>query len=136
MGGSRRGKQSDGITTEDMQSWIRKKMKGDADYIALKVEKEQLLLDKAAGKLVPIEVASNILRSQAKTIFSNFENAIDNIATVFCNIMANGNMDMYARIIEQARKELEAAITRAGADSVKDLDIILGEYSDAKPNKL
>lgn len=126
----------EGVSGENMQSWIRKKMKGDADLVALRVEKEQLLLDKAAGRLIPIDVASNILRSQARSIFANMENAIENIASIYCNVMASGNMEMYARILEEGQKQLAISIERAGADASNDLEIILNEYSDSRATKL
>jgi len=132
-----RGKRdsSGDMNQENMQGWIRKKMKGDAELVALKVEKEQLLLDKAAGKLVPVDVAANVLRSQAKTIFANMENALENIATVFCNIMAGGNMDMYTRIVEAGRLELGKSISRAGIDAKDDLEKIITDYSDTRASK-
>lgn len=132
MSVSSRSGSSAGIVGENMQAWIHKKMKGDADLVALRVEKEQLLLDKAAGKLVPVEIAADVLRSQAKTIFANFEKAIENIASIYCQIMANGDMSMYTRIVESGQKELSNAISRAGADADKDLDTILTNYTDNK----
>ena len=134
--GGRRGKGDEDDELGGMRKWMMMKIKGDAELVALRVEKEQLLLDKAAGKLVPVDVAADVLRSQAKTIFVNFENSIENIANVFCTIMAGGNMDMYTRIVENARKELHTAINRAGAEANTDLDNILNTYADSRANKL
>lgn len=127
---------SDSKGTDGPAEWLRKKMKGDADLVALRVEKEQLLLDKAAGRLVPIDVAADVLRSQAKTIFSNMENALENIATVFCNIMANGDMDMYTRVVEAGRRELNVSINRAGIEANDSLDKIITNYTESRSNKL
>jgi hypothetical protein len=131
----KRGKRDHG-DGDSVAKWLKMKMKGDAELVALRVEKEQLLLDKAAGKLVPVDVAADVLRSQAKTIFVNFENAIENIATVFCNIMAGGDITQYTRIVEACRKELHTAITRAGADATVELGSILNNYADSRANKL
>ncbi len=132
----KRGKRDNGGSEGSIEKWLKMKMKGDAELVSLRVEKEQLLLDKAAGKLVPVDVAADVLRSQAKTIFVNFENAIENIATVFCNIMAGGDIEMYTRIVEAARKELHGSITKAGADAAVELDTILNNYADSRANKL
>lgn len=111
------------------QSPMLKKLIKDTELVELKIQKEKILLDKAAGKLIPIDVAANLLRSQALFIFSNFDNAIENIAGVYCQIMANGDMSLYARIVEEGKKQLKAAIERAGSDVDSDLEKIVNEFS-------
>lgn len=117
-----------------LQQWLLMKMKGDAQLVTVRVQVEKLKLDKTAGKLVPVDVAAEILRSQARTIFVNFENSIENIANIFCQIMAGGNMDMFTRIREEARKELKVAINKAGADADVEMERIINTYAEG--NKL
>lgn len=133
--GGRRDR-ADGAALGDMQKYVMMKIKGDAELVSIRVEKEQLLLDKAAGKLLPMELAVDVLNGHGKLIFSNFESSIKNIATVFCKIMAGGDMDMYTRIVTDCNKELEATIKRAGIEANNELDNILTAYADGRANKL
>jgi len=112
------------------------KLKKDTELVTLKIEKEKILVDKAAGKLLPIDVAASLLQSQAKAIFTNFDNAIENIAGIYCQIMANGDMKMYTRIVEEGKRALSVAIEKAGADADKDLDMILTTFSQSNTNRM
>jgi hypothetical protein len=133
--GGRRDR-ADGEELGDMQKYVMMKIKGDAELVTIRVEKEQLLLDKSAGKLLPMDLALDVLKNHGKIFLSNFENSINNIATVFCEVMAGGDMDMYTRIVSECRRELSAAITRAGSEAKLDLQSILDEYAESKGNKL
>ena len=127
------GKQGTSFNPED--PYIVK-LKKDTELVELKIQKEQILLDKAAGKLIPIDIAASLLRSQARFIFSNIDNAIENIANVYCQIMSNGDMSMYSRIVEDGKKQLSVAIQRAGSDVDKDLENIMNDFSQHSSTKI
>ncbi len=130
-----KGLASDG-NSGGSQSPMLKKLIKDTELVELKIQKEKILLDKAAGKLIPIDVAANLLRSQARFIFSNFDNAIENIAGVYCQIMANGDMSLYARIVEEGKKQLTDAIERAGSDVDNDLERLVNDFSQHSATKI
>lgn len=118
------------------ESPMLKKLIKDTELVELKIQKEKILLDKAAGKLIPIDVAASLLRSQAKFIFSHFDNAIENIAGIYCQIMANGDMSMYSRIVEEGKKELSMAIGRAGSDADNDLERLVNDFSQQSATRV
>jgi len=127
---------SKSVTATGGSSPFLLKLQKDTELVSLRIEKEKILLDKAAGKLIPMDVAASLLKSQARSIFSNFDNAIENIAGIYCQIMANGDMSMYTRIVDEGKRALSVAIERAGADADNDLDTILTTFSEGNSSKI
>lgn len=114
------------------RKWLLMKMRGDAELVSVRVIKENLLLEKAAGKLLPVDNVMNIHKAYAKNFLSHFENGIENIASMFCNIMAGGDMGMYTRITEQAKQLLATCINDAGKQTEEDIDRLIDEYSETR----
>ncbi|MBB6236504.1 hypothetical protein HDC90_001116 [Pedobacter sp. AK013] len=114
---------------DDYQKWVKMKIRGDAEYISLKVETEKIKLSKAAGESLPIEIALNAHRIYLKTIVTAFENSIMNMANKFCHIMAAGDMAMYTKIVEECRYELNRCVADAGGDTNIELEKMIKEFS-------
>lgn len=117
---------------EGMNKWIKMKVKGDAELVTVRVEKEKLQLDKAAGKLLPIDVVLNTHRIYARSIFSSFETGIEQIASKFCGIMAGGDIGMYTRVLEECKQVLKECVTKAGKQTDEDIDQIITEFSESR----
>ena len=115
-----------------MQKWLLMKIKGDAELVSLKVEREQLLLQKAAGKLLPVDLVTEVHRRYATHIFSHFENGIETIAAKFCDIMAGGDQSLYARAVDDCRSVLTSCIKAAGKDVNEDIERLVADFSDKK----
>ncbi len=114
---------------ENMRKYINMKIKGDAELVTVKVEKEKILLAKAAGELLPIEVAMSAHKIYMRTIVTAFESGIMNIANKFCHIMAGGDMNMYTQIADECRKELDRCVKDAGGESNRDLELMIKEFT-------
>jgi hypothetical protein len=108
------------------------KLKGDAELVATRVEKEKILLAKVAGEVLPTEVAFNAHMIYKQSIVLAFETGIMNIANKFCHIMAAGNMDMYTQITEECRRELDRCVKDAGGESNRELEKMIREFNGVK----
>jgi hypothetical protein len=129
--GGRRGK-SDSDELGGMQKWILMKIKGDAELVTLKVEREELLLQKTAGKLLPVDLVTEVHRRYATHIFNHFESGIETIAVKFCEIMAGGDKALYARALDDCRALLTSCIQSAGKDVDEDIKRLVYDFSEKK----
>jgi hypothetical protein len=129
--GGRRGK-SDNDELGGMQKWIMMKIKGDAELVTLKVEREELMLQKTAGKLLPVDLVTEVHRRYATHIFNHFESGIETIAVKFCEIMAGGDKALYARVLDDCRGLLTSCIQSAGKDVDEDIKRLVFDFSEKK----
>lgn len=102
----------------------------ETENLQLKIQREQLLLDKAAGKLLPIDLVEGVLKRHGNSFLKNFEKGIENIASMFCNIMVGGDQKYYTRIMEECRQELARCITKSGSDAEQEVDQLVEDYSE------
>lgn len=132
--GNKGGRRSKGDSDElgGMQKWIMMKIKGDAQLVSLKVEREQLLLQKTAGKLLPVDLVTEVHRRYATHIFNHFESGIETIAVKFCEIMAGGDKALYARALDDCRALLTSCINSAGKDVDEDIKRLVFDFSEKK----
>jgi hypothetical protein len=129
--GGRRGK-GDDEKLGGMEKWILMKIKGDAELVSLKVEREELLLQKTAGKLLPVDLVTEVHRRYATHIFNHFESGVESIAMKFCEIMAGGDKTLYTRALDDCRALLTTCIQKAGKDVDEDIRRLVYEFSDKK----
>jgi hypothetical protein len=125
-------RQSDNNDDETIAFYQKKKLMGEAEKAVLGAEREQLLLDKAAGKLLPLDMVTNIHKLYARNIFVNFENALETLATKFCEIMAGGDQRLYTRVLQELKLSLDAVITKAGNETQEDIDTLIEDYSETR----
>lgn len=107
---------------------VEKKEK-EMQMLDLKIQREELLLNKSAGQLLPIDLVTGILKRHAGVFLKNFEKGCDNIASIYCNIMAGGDPKMLVRISEHMKKELSTCVLNAGRDADQEVDILVDEFS-------
>jgi hypothetical protein len=95
----------------------------------LKNQQLEMQLQKAAGQLLPIDLAQGVIERHANTIFVEFDKGIERIAKIF---MAKTGCDpgMQAELMQDAKVELESAIKLAGLKSNEEVEILVGDYSE------
>jgi hypothetical protein len=125
-------RESDNSDDESLAFYQKKKLMGEAEKAVLGAEREQLLLDKAAGKLLPLDMVTNIHKLYARNIFVNFENALETLATKFCEIMAGGDQRLYTRVLQELKLSLDAVISKAGNETQEDIDTLIEDYSETR----
>lgn len=109
---------------------VEKKGK-EMQMLDLKIHREELLLNKSAGNLLPIDLVSGMLKRHAAAILKNFEKGCDNIASIYCNIMSGGDPKMLVRITEHMKKELSTCVRNAGTDADQEVEILVDEFSQS-----
>ena len=125
-------RQSQNADDQNIAFYQKKKLMGEAEKAVLSAEREQLLLDKAAGKLLPLDMVTNIHKLYARNIFVNFENALETLATKFCEIMAGGDQRLYTRVLQELKLSLDVVITKAGNETQEDIDTLIEDYSETR----
>jgi hypothetical protein len=70
-----------------------------------RAEKERLLLEKQAGRLLPFEVLKEVSQVHNRSVFVNFYNHLDNLASIHCNIMCNSDREKLAQVSEILAKK-------------------------------
>jgi hypothetical protein len=119
-------------TAKDQKKVEQDERKKDLEMenLQLKIQREQLMLDKAAGKLLPIDLVEGVLKRHGNSFLKNFEKGIENIAGMFCNIMVGGDQKYYVRIMEECRAVLAQCIQKAGSDAEQEVDQLVEDYSE------
>lgn len=97
----------------------------------LRIQREQLLLNKSAGKLLPVELAEGVIKRHGSTIFKEFEKGIERLGTLFCTIMAGGDPTMKKRIMTEGKKMLSLCVVNAGKAAELEIDTLVDEYSES-----
>lgn len=112
--------------------WQERKIKADALLQEAKAKKEELNLQKLAGKLIPVDLVFNILNIHNHDIFATFQNDAENLASIYCDILAGGDRKKLSEVTEKISERLNAAIKRAKEVSVSSLEIAIDEYSEVR----
>ena len=81
-----------------MLSWDARKKRADALKAESSAEKEALAVKKMMGQLMPTELVEQILRINIQNIFKEFGAGSLNIASTYCDIMANGDRTLLGEI--------------------------------------
>jgi hypothetical protein len=114
------------------------KAKMDQDYAkkALEIEnlelakqQKQLMLNKAAGELMPVDLVRGVLKRHADAINKNFEKGIVSLITIMVNIMAGGDNLMNVRFLGEAKEILSKNITNAGKQADEEIKILVTDFS-------
>jgi len=95
----------------------------------LRNQQLEMQLQKAAGQLLPIDLAQGVIERHATTIFVEFGKGIERIAKIF---MAKTGCDagLQAEMMQDAKVELESSINEARIASNKEIEILVGDYSE------
>lgn len=96
----------------------------------LTIQREEHLLAKSMGKLLPIEMVEGIIKRHASSFLKSFEKGVENIASIHVNILAGGDQTKKVRVMEDCRRELSRCITEAGESAKLEIDQLIEDYSE------
>ena len=117
---------------ESIMTWEERKKKADALLQERKAEQAKLQLEKMAGKLLPTEVAFDVVRVHNQSIFATFQNDIENQASIFCDILAGGDRKMLAKLNEKLSELLTACIERAEEVAISGIENAIEKYAETR----
>lgn len=112
--------------------WDRRKKKADAILQERKAEKEELQLQKLAGKLIPVDLVFSVLRIHNNDIFATFQNDVENLASVYCDILAGGDRKKLAKLTSALSERLNDAVKRAREVSESSIRAAVDDYSETR----
>lgn len=108
------------------------RLKGEAYWAVTKAEKEKMLLDKVAGKLIPIDLVQGVFERFMKGVRDAYESGLDNLANTYCLILAGGDITKYTEIMEAIRAHLDKCLKENGDVVIEDIGRIIDNYMDTK----
>lgn len=95
----------------------------------LDIKIKQLNLDKVAGELLPVDLVRGVLSRNGSSFIKSFEQGIENIATIMCEVMAAGDPTMRPRIIGEMKALLSKCIKDAGGMAEREVTTLVDDYS-------
>lgn len=118
--------------SQEILDWTERKLVADALLQEARAEKEKLNLEKLAGKLIPVDLVFNILNIHNHDIFATFQNDAENLASVYCDILAGGDRKRLSEITTKLGEKLNDAVKRAKEVSISSIEIAIDEYSEVR----
>ena len=112
--------------------WYERKLQADTLLQEARAEKENLNLEKAAGKLIPVDLVFDILNIHNHDIFATFQNDAENLASVYCDILASGDRKKLSEITTKLSEKLNDAVKRAKEVSMSSLEMAIGDYQEVR----
>jgi multidrug efflux pump subunit AcrA (membrane-fusion protein) len=112
--------------------WSERKQQADTLLQEARAEKENLTLQKLAGKLIPVDLVFNILNIHNHDIFATFQNDAENLASVYCDILAGGDRKRLAEITTKLSEKLDNAVRRAKEVSMSSIENAIDEYREVR----
>jgi hypothetical protein len=109
---------------------LARKKKADADLQEYKAAHEKLKMDKMAGKLIPVDLVFRILNIHNKSIFSTFQSDAENLASVYCEILAEGDRAKLSEVTDKLSKIINDYVVKAKDLSEIELENAIAEYSE------
>ena len=117
---------------EESVDWDLRKKKAETLLKERQAEKEQMQLEKLAGKLMPVDLVFSIIKSHNTEIFATFHNDAENLASVYCDILAAGDRKKLSEISEKLSLKLNDAIQRSKDVALSSIEAAIEEYSDTR----
>lgn len=112
--------------------WARRKEQAGAIKIEKEAELKTLQVEKMMGKLMPVELVHQILKINIQNVFIGFENELQNIASIYCDILAGGDRAKLSKIIKDMREKLERIIKETEKNAAKEIEGVIDEYSESR----
>jgi len=112
--------------------WAERKLQADTLLQEARAEKEKLNLEKLAGKLIPVDLVFNILNIHNHDIFATFQNDAENLASVYCDILAGGDRKKLSEITTKLSEKLDDAVRRAKEVSMSSIENAIDEYREVR----
>lgn len=117
--------------TELAELEIRKK-KADTELQERKAAIEQVKLDKLAGSLLPLELHDSILSNYTRSIFTKFHSSLDNLASVYTDILAAGDRSKLSEISGKMAETLDEIINSAEEVAKLGTEKAISKYSEVR----
>lgn len=118
--------------SQKIVDWDARKKRADTLLQERKAEKEQLNLEKLAGKLIPVDLVFQILRIHNHDIFATFQNDAENLASVYCDILAGGDRKKLSEITTKLSEKLDDAVRRAREVSMSSIESAVEDYTETR----
>lgn len=118
--------------SQDAVDLSERKLMADIELQEARAEKEKMQLEKLAGKLIPIDLNYTIINIHNNSIFATFQNDVDNLASVFCDILAGGDRKKLAEISQKLSEKLEDCVKRAKDVSLSSVRNAIEEYAETR----
>lgn len=124
---SRRKKVNDDSELE--HNWDLRKKKADALLKERTAEKALLSVKKMYGEMLPTDFVVLMFTTFTKSVLSIFDNAMMNLAGVYCDELAGGDRAALAKVNQKLNEEFQTIINEAAEIAKKDLTNQIKEYS-------
>ena len=118
--------------SKDTLEWAERKLQADTLLVEARAEKEKLNLEKLAGKLMPIDLVFSVLNIHNHDILATFQNDAENLASVYCDILANGDRKKLAEITTKIGEKLNNAVNRAKEVALASIENAIEEYQEVR----
>ena len=118
------------INSQAIVDWNTRKKKADAELVEYRAEHERLKIEKMAGKLIPVDLVFQILNIHNKSIFSTFQSDAENLASVYCEILAEGDRNKLAEITDKLSVIINLNVDKSKDLSEMELNNAIAEYSE------
>ena len=118
--------------SQELVDLSERKLMADIELQEARAEKEKMQLEKLAGKLIPIDLNYTIINIHNNTIFATFHNHVDNLASVFCDILAGGDRKKLAEVTQKLSEGLEDCVKRAKEVSLSSVRNAIDEYQEVR----
>lgn len=115
-----------------IEDWKKKKIVADARKAEHDADLRRVQLQKAMGKVIPVELLNQILKINIQGVFIGFEQELQNIAAVYCDILAGGDRGKLGEITDQMREVLERIINNTGQNVKKEVKNAIEEFQEAR----
>lgn len=112
--------------------WERRKDKANAIKAEKEAELKTLQVEKMMGQLIPVDLVHQILKINIQNIFVGFESELQNLASVYCDILAGGDRGKLSEIITKMRENLERIIAQTKKNAAKEIEGTIEEYAETR----
>ena len=85
-----------------------------------------------AGKLIPVDLVFQILRIHNQDIFATFQNDAENLASIYCDILADGDRRKLSEITDKLNHRLQEIILRAKDVSMSSIEQAIDDYKEVR----
>lgn len=116
----------------EQANYTLRKLKAETKIKEKQVEIEELKLQKLAGKLMPVDLVFTISRIHNQEIFATFKNDADNLASIYCDVLAGGDRKRLADISSKLAEKIDEAVRRAGEVSMASIEQAVDEYKEVR----
>lgn len=129
---TRKAKAEQRKKAKDMLEFEYRKKKAEASKSESDADLKSLAVEKMMGKLMPVELVHQIIKINIQGVFISFENELQNIASIYCDILAGGDRKKLAEIVEQMRENLSRIITDTKVNTDSEIKQVIENYAETR----